>query len=121
MTISVSPVIFDRQHALARMGGLEDLLRDVMELMLTESSKVHAQIVAAFNRRDLPALQLSAHTLKGSVSLVGASDLVSRLKHVEDCAASGQADVTAEDLAEIDRQFTELQRLMAAELKCSAV
>ncbi len=121
MSVSADPVVFDKQHALARMGGLEDVLRDVMELMLTESPKVHAQIGAAFDRRDPVGLKLSAHTLKGSVSLVGATDLVRRLKHVEDCAASGQVDLAAEQFAEIDRQFAELQRLLAVELNCSAV
>lgn len=117
MTNQVQPTIFNKQHALARLGGLEDLLLEVMHLMTTESPKVHAEIGAAFSRRDSVGLKRSAHTLKGSVSLVGAADLVQRLKRVEDFAAVGEFDSAAGEIGEIDRQFAELQRLLAAELQ----
>ena len=117
MTTPAQPTIFDKQQALARLGGLEDVLLDVMHLMTTESPKVYAEIGAAFTRRDPVGLKRSAHTLKGSVSLVGASDLVRRLNRVEACASTGAFDDAAEEFSEIDRQFAELQRLLAAELQ----
>ena len=110
------PTVFDKQHALARLGGLDDVLRDVMELMTTESPKVHAEIAASYRRQDPVELVRSAHTLKGSLSLVGATDMVRRLKRVEDCAAAGDMETAATEFGEIDRQFAELQRLLAAEL-----
>lgn len=115
-----SPVqiqVFNRDHALSRLGGLHDVLRDVMDLMTTESPKVHAGIAAAYASRDSIGLKRSAHTLKGSVSLVGATDLVQRLKRVEDCATAGEFEVAALEFAEIDRQFAELQVCLAAELQ----
>ncbi|MBS0206012.1 MAG: Hpt domain-containing protein [Planctomycetes bacterium] len=117
MTTETRPVVFNKQHALARLGGLDDVLQDVMKLMRTESPKVHAEISAAFNRRDSVGLQRSAHTLKGSVSLVGATDLVGRLRRVEDCASKGELDLAALEFDEIDRQFSELQELLAVELQ----
>lgn len=117
MTNHMRPTVFDRKRALARLGGLEDLLHDVLQLMVAESPKAHAEIGAAFNRRDAIGLKRSAHTLKGSVSLVGADDLVRRLKRVEDCAASGEFTCAADEFAEIDRQFAELQQILAAQLQ----
>ena len=111
------PTLFDKQHALSRLGGLEDVLRDVMELMTTESPRIHAEIAASYQRRDSIGLKRSAHTLKGSLSLVGANDLVQRLKRVEDCAAAGELESAANEFDEIDRQFAELQRLLAIELQ----
>ena len=117
MTTPSRPTVFDRTHALARLGGLDDVLHDVMELMTTESPKVHAEIAASFNRRDLVGLHRAAHTLKGSVSLVGAVDLVRRLGHVEDCAANGEFATASGEFDEINRQFAELQQLLAVELQ----
>lgn len=120
MSVLVQSTVFNKAHALARLGGLEDVLRDVMDLMTTESPKVHAEIGAAFARRDSVSLKRSAHTLKGSVSLVGAMDLVRRLKRVEDSAATGEFETAAEEFGEIDRQFAELQQCLVAELQMDA-
>jgi HPt (histidine-containing phosphotransfer) domain-containing protein len=96
---------------------MDDVLLDVMNLMITESPKVHAQIGASFARRDPDGLKRAAHTLKGSASLVGAEDLLRRLKHVEDCAANRDFETAAGEFDEIDRQFAELQQLLAEELQ----
>jgi HPt (histidine-containing phosphotransfer) domain-containing protein len=117
MTADARPTVFDKRHALARMGGLEDVLQDVMKLMVTESPKVHAELAASFARRDSVGLKRSAHMLKGSVSLVGARDMALRLKHVEESADKGEFESAATEIHEIDRQFAELQRLLTAELQ----
>lgn len=119
MSVQSPLTVFDKQHALTRLGGLEDVLRDVMELMTIESPRIHAEIAASCQRRDPVGLKRSAHTLKGSLSLVGASDLVQRLKRVEDCAVAGEFDSAATEFEEIDRQFAELQRLLTAELQAT--
>ncbi len=116
MTAVFGPVIFDKQHALARLGGLEDVLHDVMQLMTTESPRVYAEIGASFQRGDVVALKRAAHTLKGAVGLVGAIDLVRRLRHVEDSASGGELATAAIEFDEIDRQFAELQRILTLEL-----
>jgi HPt (histidine-containing phosphotransfer) domain-containing protein len=116
MTVATRPIVFDKKHALARLGGLEDVLHDVMELMTTECPKSHAGIGAAWGRRDSCELKRCAHTLKGSVSLVGAADLVRRLKRVEDCATAGEFDKAAAEFHEIDVQFFELQSALRREL-----
>jgi HPt (histidine-containing phosphotransfer) domain-containing protein len=117
MTQATDPIVFDRKHALSRLGGLEDVLRDVMELMTTESRKVHAEIGDSYRRGDSVSLKRSAHTLKGSLGIIGASDLVQRLKRVEQAAADSDFKTAAAEFDEIDRQFAQLQRLLALELE----
>ena len=112
----VRQVVFDRQQALARLGGLEDLLVEVMQVMQTESPKVHAQLDTSLARREAVELQRAAHTLKGSASIVGAGDLVARLHRVEVLAGAGQFDAVAVELPEIDRQFHALLCCLAEEL-----
>ena len=116
----VRPIVFDRQQALARLGGLEDLLIEVLQVMQVESPKVHAQIVMAFARCEANELKRAAHTLRGSVSIVGASDLAARLRRVEDFAAASNFDAVAIELPEINRQFNALQCCLDDELLAHA-
>lgn len=113
----VRPVVFDRKQALARLGGLEDLLLEVLHVMQAESPVFHAQIATAFARRDAIELKRAAHTLRGSVSLMGANDLASRLRRVEDLAAANDFGAVADELPEINRQYNALQRCLDDELQ----
>lgn len=116
----VRPVVFNRQQALARLGGLEDLLIEVLLVMQTESPKVHAQIKTAFAQRDAIELNRAAHTLKGSMSIVGANDLVVRLHRVEKLAAASHFNAVADELPEIHRQFNALRCCLNDELMAHA-
>ena len=116
----VRPIVFDRQQALARLGGLEDLLIEVLQVMQAESPKVHAQLDTALAHREAVELKRAAHTLRGSVSIVGASDLAARLRRVEDFAAASNFDAVADELPEINRQFNALQCCLDDELLAHA-
>ena len=116
----VRPVVFDRQQTLAHLGGLEDLLIEVLQVMQVESPKIHAQIGRAFARREAIELKRAAHTLRGSASIVGASDLAVRLRRVEKLAAASNFDAVADELPEINRQFNALQRSLSDELLAHA-
>ncbi len=116
----VRPVVFNRQQALARLGGLEELLRDVLQVMSVESPKLHAQINTAFADRDSIGLKRAAHTLMGSASIVGASDLVTRLRQVEAWAVASNFEAIADELPEIDRQFHALICCLDDELMAHA-
>jgi HPt (histidine-containing phosphotransfer) domain-containing protein len=109
-------VVFDRKQALSRLGGLEDLLIEVLQMMRTESVKIHAQMYAALARRDATELERAAHTLKGSASLVGARDLEARLSRIEELTATSNFDAVAKELSEIDRQFNALKCCLDDEL-----
>jgi HPt (histidine-containing phosphotransfer) domain-containing protein len=110
------PVVFDRETALARLGGMEELLREVMTLMTTECVRIHAAMHEALSRRNAVELKRAAHTLRGSVLLVGAADLGRRLQQVEDFASVNNLKRAAEELPKINRQFEELQQRLAFEL-----
>ena len=110
------PIVFDRKHALTRLGGLDSLLLEVIQVMQVETPKLHAQIGATFARREAVELRRAAHTLKGTASIVGAGDLCARLGRIEELAGANNFDQVAEELPEIDRQFNELQRCLNDEL-----
>jgi two-component system, sensor histidine kinase and response regulator len=110
------PIVFDRSHALARLGGLDDILQEVFQVMIEETPKMHAAIGAALSRRDAIELKRAAHTLKGSTGILGAFDLTRRLKCVEEHAQAENFDAAAAELDEIDRQFARLTSHLAEEL-----
>jgi len=58
--------------ALERLGGDEELLREVARLFLDEYPALMVEIREAVVARDANALERAAHTLKGSVSNFGA-------------------------------------------------
>ena len=58
--------------ALERLGGDEELLREVARLFLDEYPMLMNEIRSAASARDADALQRAAHSMKGSVSNFGA-------------------------------------------------
>ncbi len=58
--------------ALERLGGDEELLREVAGLFLDEYPMLMNEIRSAAIARDADALQRAAHSMKGSVSNFGA-------------------------------------------------
>ena len=57
----------DWSEALQAVGGDEELLRQVVSAILEETPRLLEAIRQAIQNRDLAALRLSAHTLKGSI------------------------------------------------------
>jgi two-component system, sensor histidine kinase and response regulator len=60
--------LFDRDAALNRMGGDEELLKEVGRLFLLESEQLLSEVKRAIDSGRHLDLQHAAHTLKGSIS-----------------------------------------------------
>ena len=63
---------FNRDTALDRVGGDDELLREVAQLYLAEYPELMRQLEGAVQAQDALSLQRSAHTLKGSLATLGA-------------------------------------------------
>ncbi len=87
--------------ALERLGGDEELLREVARLFLDEYPGLLVEIRDAVAVRDADALQRAAHSLKGSVSNFGA-DAAYHAAFVLEMMGRNR------DLAQVDRGFAEL-------------
>lgn len=64
--------VFNRSLALDRVGGDEDLLREVAQLFLQEYPSLMGQIEDAVARADAGRVMETAHTMKGSLATLGA-------------------------------------------------
>lgn len=72
MTYSSELAKLDCAVALERLGGDEELLREVALLFLDEYPVLLREICSAADAGDADALERAAHTMKGSVSNFGA-------------------------------------------------
>jgi PAS domain S-box-containing protein len=78
----------DRASLLARMGGDEELMRDVVQLFLADCPERLAAIRAAIDRGDAAGLKGEAHTLKGAAANLSAAALADAARSLEQIGAS---------------------------------
>jgi HPt (histidine-containing phosphotransfer) domain-containing protein len=64
--------LIDRDAVLDRVGGDENLLREIIVIFLDECPALVASIRDALAKQDRRLLERSAHTLKGSLATFGA-------------------------------------------------
>jgi CheY-like chemotaxis protein/HPt (histidine-containing phosphotransfer) domain-containing protein len=80
--------MLDRVALLARVGGREDRMRNIVQVFLDESSTLLAEMQAAIAGGEGPRLKMSAHSLKGALGIFGVPAVVEAASSLE---ASGQA------------------------------
>jgi two-component system, sensor histidine kinase and response regulator len=79
----------DRAALLATVGGSRPLLEELVALFRVQAPELLAEIEAAIARRNAPALQREAHTLKGSLITFGAGRAVGAARTLEALGAVG--------------------------------
>ncbi len=101
--------VWDREEALARVGGDTELLADLVRLFCEESPKLVAAVREAVERRDSRALERAAHTLKGSVSNFAARPATETALRLELMGRAGQLDGTAELSRDLEAHIERLK------------
>ncbi len=91
--------------ALERLGGDEELLREVARLFLDEYPALMVEIREAVTALDADGLQRAAHTLKGSVSNFGADAAYNAAFVLEMMGRT-------RDLAQVERGLAELDEAL---------
>lgn len=104
----------DWEQALARVDGDEKLMQELIGVFFEEYGSLVKQMQKAMQQRDADALRRAAHTLKGSVAVLGAEALTVAAEHVEDLAKAGRLDETPEAfeqlLGEVEALIPELHK-----------
>ena len=112
MTEPVNPSpVFDPQVALTRVGGDEELLRELTAVFLADSPAWLNDARAAAARGDAVGLRRAAHTIKGAVGYFGAAEATAAAARVEEL---GRADDPAGAAAALPDLEQALDRLTAA-------
>ncbi len=96
----------DRQLALSRVGGDQQLLREIAVLFMEECPRAFAEIQDAVVCRDAAKLENAAHALKGSVANFGARDAVEAAFRLEQMGR-------ANEMSEADGMLHQLECALA--------
>jgi PAS domain S-box-containing protein len=118
-----APALADLDQALEILGGLEELLAEVLDVYLAELPGRRRALAEALARGDMAALRLAAHSLKGvsaSVGACAASRAAKGLEHLARAAEEGNGPGAQElerGLAALDSL---LERTQAALLQARA-
>jgi HPt (histidine-containing phosphotransfer) domain-containing protein len=112
------PAILNLSAALDRVGGDEELLKEVAQLYLTEYPGLVDQIRDAVASSDADALLRSAHMLKGSLGTLGAEASMKLALNLEMMGRARRLDGSGEALLQLqqalDRLKSELEAVVAA-------
>jgi HPt (histidine-containing phosphotransfer) domain-containing protein len=81
--MSPKSLMLNKDVALERVGGDEELLQEVARLFLSDCSRAMNEIRTAIDTGDAKRLEREAHSLKGSVSNFGAEPVVEAARELE--------------------------------------
>jgi signal transduction histidine kinase/DNA-binding response OmpR family regulator len=81
--------VLDWKVLIDRVGGDEELLREVVTVFLGECPRLLQEVRAAIDREDAPRLRLTAHALKGAAATFGARAACETAEELEQLGCAG--------------------------------
>ncbi len=106
-------MVFNRELALDRVGGDEELLDEIVGLYLGEYPELLNQIQTAVRAGDAPSLYRSAHTLKGSLGALGAEAAQQRALDLEMSGRNGELNSASNMLSDLENLLRQLHTELA--------
>jgi PAS domain S-box-containing protein len=108
------PLELDKASLLNVVSGDEDLLREVIQLFLEESSRLMAEMQQAIADGDTARLGRSAHSLKGAAGLFAVASVTEPAQKLESLARSRQLAAAAEVYGCLEHELGRLRPALAA-------
>jgi len=102
--------VWDKRAALDRVGGDEDLLREVTGILLADVPAHLQHLRDALGCRDADTVAAEAHKLKGAIGLFEARTGVAATRQLEEMGRAGDLLEAPRILAELEQ---ELHRLVS--------
>jgi PAS domain S-box-containing protein len=107
----------DAPSLLAAFGGNRKLLREVIDVFLSDSPKLVSNIRLAIDTRDANALAASAHAIKGSIGLFVQGAAYEQARRLEQAAKRGNLAGAVGLRAELEAEVAELHEALGGLLK----
>ncbi len=108
------PVSWSKTEALDRLGGDEDLFRELCQIFSEESPKLLEKLRRALADGDPEAVKRTAHSLKGEVSYLGAGRASQAARQLEEMGQAGDLSKAGPILAALERELADLYGAMKA-------
>ncbi len=84
----MSAPLADREKALARMNGNEEVYDEILDLLVDTLPAKLAELQTAQQQSDMPTIERLAHSVKGGSASVGATPISMAALALEECARS---------------------------------
>jgi two-component system sensor histidine kinase/response regulator len=97
-----------RAEALDRLGGDEELLRELCQIFLEESPKLLQKLRQAIIDADPDAVMRAAHSLKGELGYLSAAGASQAARELEDMGHEKNLSRASESLAVLERELAGL-------------
>jgi two-component system, sensor histidine kinase and response regulator len=104
--------IFDYDGALKRLGGDEELFREIAQFFLEDSPGLIDQLRSALAVRDATSAERAAHSLKGLAGNFGAKQAVETALAIEVLAKDGKLAETRPLLEPLEQEMATLQQAL---------
>jgi len=101
--------VLDRELALERLGGDEELLREIARLFLDDYPKLMSELREAVESGDARRIERSAHSIKGSVANFAADPVCEAAFALEQIGRSGKVDTSVAALRTLEEGFAALR------------
>lgn len=102
--------MLDMAVALDRVGGDEELLREVAQLFLEDYPQSVEAIEKGLSAGDARAVERAAHTLKGAVANFGVAEVVEVAFAVEQSGRRGDLSTVSGSLAQLKERLRVLHQ-----------
>ena len=109
---TTGPVI-DTATLMERLDGDTDLLQGIVRLFRHRCPALLSSIRSAIDRRDARALELAAHSLRGSVSMLAASAAADAARELEVIGRCGDLSSTDPACARLETEIRRLEATLA--------
>ncbi|MEI6670104.1 MAG: response regulator [Acidobacteriota bacterium] len=106
---SAEMTVFDKADLLERLMDDEDLVRTVATAFLSDFPQQFAALNVHLDKRDVPATQRLAHSIKGAAANMGANAMRSVAADLEQSARRGDLAAVRAGLPDLTAQFTRLK------------
>ena len=113
--------VFDRQQMLERLGGDEELLREVLDVFRDECPRMIATTRVAVHSGDASGVERAGHTLKGALLNISAAEAAAVARDLEHIGRSGALDGVAQALRGLESALERLDGELVASLAAAWV
>lgn len=113
--------VFKRQDCLARVGGDEELLEEMLEIFMKYTSGQLQRMRQAWEAGDVAGMQIEAHSLQGASGSISAEALQKVALELEMAGKNCPADQAGVLLKAIIQEFDRLQEFLGIKSQTSGI
>jgi signal transduction histidine kinase/DNA-binding NarL/FixJ family response regulator len=110
---AVAAGAFSADDLLRRVGGNPKILRDLAKIFLEDTPKRRSAIRKAIAAQDGEALARAAHALRGSVAMLGGSEIAEDARKIEAMGRSERIAEASKILTPFEGKLSAFERLLA--------